>query len=88
MRNERGILVTDVEPLSPAEEAGFKNGALIVALDGEEMRSNQALETILLKADIGDTMNIEFYPHNSTRKRSTTLTVGEEPPDNQKDNDR
>lgn len=88
VRNERGILVTDVEQHSPAEEAGFKNGALIVALDGEEMRSNRALETIMLKAEIGDTMTIEFYPHNSTRKRSTTLTVGEEPPGKPKDTDR
>lgn len=80
VRNERGILVTDVEPDSPAEDAGFKNGALIVALDGEEMRSNQALETILLKAEIGDTLTIEYYPHNSSRKRTTTITVGEEPP--------
>ena len=88
VRNERGILVTDVEQLSPAEEAGFKNGALIVALDGEEMKSNQAFETVMLKAEIGDTMTIEFYPHNSSRKRSTTLTVGEEPPGKPKDTDR
>ena len=88
VRNERGILVTDVERLSPADDAGFKSGALIVALDGEEMKSNQAFETVMLKAEIGDTMNIEYYPHNSTRKRSTTLTVGEELPGKQKDNDR
>ena len=80
VRNEKGILVTDVERESPAEEAGFENGALIVAVDGEEMRSNQALETILLKAEIGDSITIEYYPHNSSRKRTTTLTVGEEPP--------
>jgi serine protease Do len=80
VRNERGILVTDVEPESPADDAGLKSGDLIVALDGEEMRLSQMLETILLKVEIDDTLTFEYYPHNATRKRTTTLTVGEEPP--------
>lgn len=80
VRNERGIVITEVEPGSPAAEAGLKGGALIVAVDGIEMRRNQELETILLKSEIGDTITLEYYPYRATRKRTTVLTIGEEPP--------
>jgi len=54
---------------------------LIVAVNGESMRQNSGLETLLLKSEIGDTITLEYYPFNSTRKQTTVLTVGEEPPE-------
>ncbi len=79
VRNERGIVLLDVEPESPAELAGLIQGALIVGVNEREVRRNQELEAILLKAEIGDTIQIEYYPYRSNRKRTTVLTVDEEP---------
>lgn len=78
IKAEEGILVREVEAESPALEAGIKAGALIVQVNGEELRSNRDFETLLLKAEIGDVIDIEYYPYGSNRRRSTMITVGEE----------
>ena len=78
IRAEEGILVTEVEAESPALEAGIKAGALIIQVNGEEMRASRAFETLLLKAEIGDVIDIEYYPYGSNRRRTASITVGEE----------
>ena len=78
IKADEGILVREVEAESPALEAGIKAGALIVQVNGEELRSNREFETLLLKAEIGDVIDIEYYPYGSNRRRSTMITVGEE----------
>jgi serine protease Do len=81
IKTEPGIVVFEVEADSPALEADIKPGALIVMVNGEEMRSNRDFETLLLKAQIGDVIDIEYYPFRSNRRRSATITVGEKMPD-------
>lgn len=81
VRREEGIVVFKVEADSPAREADIGIGALIVGVNGEEMRSNADFEILLLKAQIGDVIEIDYYPMRSNRLRSTSITVGEKIPD-------
>jgi serine protease Do len=79
IRNEVGILVVDIERGSPAADAALNRGDLIVGVNGEEMRDNSSFETLLLKADIDDRIEIEYYPYRENRRRNTVLVVGELP---------
>jgi len=81
IRRDHGIVVFKVEAASPALEADIGIGALIVQVNGEEMISNRDFETLLLKAEIGDVIDIDYYPRGSNRLRSTIITVGEKIPD-------
>jgi serine protease Do len=47
-----GVLVTGVEPLSPASRAGLRRGDVILAVQGKEVSSAEQFETVMKKADL------------------------------------
>lgn len=79
--NTRGAVILDVDPDSPADAADLGKGTLIVTVNGQDVRSSQDLEAVLIQAEIGDTVTIEYYSFKTTRKRTAELTIVEKPRD-------
>ncbi|TMW72034.1 S1C family serine protease [Alteribacter natronophilus] len=69
-----GIYVADTEPGSPAAEAGLREGDVITALDGEEMRDIHDLRKYLFtEKSIGDTVSVTFYREGTEETVEMTL---------------
>lgn len=54
-----GVIVTDVSPESPSQRAGFKEGDLIVEVNGEPIKDEQSLIEIIKMAKVGDVLNFK-----------------------------
>jgi serine protease Do len=58
----QGVVVTSVEPLSPADQAGLQDLDVIVAVDGEKIDNSIELRKYLFnKTSIGDTIKVKVY---------------------------
>lgn len=51
IEEEQGVVITEVEPGSPADEAGLRRGDVIIEVDKAEVRDTSALEELLDEAD-------------------------------------
>jgi serine protease Do len=54
-----GVIVTDVASGSPAEKAGFKEGDVIVEVNGEPVKDDQSLIELIQIAKVGDVLNFK-----------------------------
>ena len=59
LRVDRGAVVQDVAPLSPADEAGLIIGDVIVKLGGEDVRSTDDVSRIVEEREPGDELDLE-----------------------------
>jgi len=57
-RVEKGVLVADVIPDSPAEKAGIKPGDVIREVNGEPVQTPLDLKEIILKTEIGEKISL------------------------------
>ncbi|MEQ8716239.1 MAG: trypsin-like peptidase domain-containing protein [Acidimicrobiales bacterium] len=71
-----GALVTLVEPGTPADEAGLVIGDLIVAFDGEDVRSNNDLVAKVRLRVPGDTVEIVVMRDGAETTLTATLGTG------------
>jgi len=90
--NEGGLLIQQVEPGSPAAEAGLRGGTrtaiagvyqiriggdFIIAVDGNPVESNDALQRVLNRKRVGDTLELTVYRNGRTQR--VRVKVGEAP---------
>ncbi|CUT08619.1 serine protease Do, partial [Candidatus Kryptonium thompsonii] len=61
-----GVIVTDVSPGSPSQRAGFKEGDLIVEVNGEPIKDEQSLIEIIKTAKVGDVLNFKVIRDGKT----------------------
>jgi S1-C subfamily serine protease len=62
-----------VFPGSPAEEAGLREGDIIVAIDGEEITAETDLSMLIVPHSPGDTITLRVVRDNSAREVEVTL---------------
>ncbi|SDX85096.1 serine protease Do [Acetomicrobium thermoterrenum DSM 13490] len=77
LKVEKGAVVADVVPDSPADKAGIKRGFVITKVDGVEINDAQDLVFQIRKRMAGDKIKIEIA--TSSGKRSVTVTLEEIP---------
>jgi len=58
LARDHGIILADVEPDSPADEAGLKRRDVVVALDGQRMLSAAQLENHIFRRAAGDKLQL------------------------------
>lgn len=72
-----GVVLEQVEPMSPADRAKLKEYDVIVALDGVEIQDSHDLRKHLYtKKKIGDELEVTFY--RDGKKQTTKLTLAKQ----------
>jgi S1-C subfamily serine protease len=75
---EPGAMIVEVEPDSPADAAGLEAGDTIVAVDGEELATENTLADVIATHKPGDIVTLEVaQPGEETR--DVTVELGEHP---------
>src|SRR5690606_4633138 len=72
---QRGVLVTEVQKDSPAEQAGLKAGDVIVAVDGKPTRSSGELRSQISVHSVGERVTLGLL--RDGRERKVRVEVGE-----------
>jgi S1-C subfamily serine protease len=75
LRVDRGAVVTDVVPLSPADKAGLELGDVIVRLDGKDVTTSEAISEIVDGRDPGDEVEAEVVRAGRRERVTVTLTA-------------
>ncbi len=71
-----GIYVAGVEDGSAAQEAGIKEGDVIVAVNGNSTPSFALLQEAVAKCSPGDVVNVDFYRNGSKMQKKVTMRNG------------
>lgn len=69
LRQDWGVILSDVYPGGPADEAGLQVGDIILSLDGKAMENARQLEVNLYRKVIDSTVTLEVY------RKLTTLEI-------------
>jgi serine protease Do len=72
--DRRGALVSQVNPGSPADDAGFRRGDVIVRFDGQEVEEMQDLPSLVSVAPIGKNLKIEVL--RKGKKKTLQAKIG------------
>jgi serine protease Do len=77
LTRDSGIIVTEVQPDSPAAKAGIVANTIITKFDGVELSQDNSLVEQLLKHKVGETVKLTIVlPDTNTEKEvSVTLTA-------------
>jgi len=70
---QQGVLVTDVQPDSPAEEAGLKPGDVIVSVNNRSVNSSGQLRSQLSSHRVGDSVNLGLIREGKQLSRKVKL---------------
>jgi serine protease Do len=74
---DSGVVIIEVVPGSPADQAGFRKGDVIVEINGQEVTEVQEMTRILHASQIGQPLPIKYWRGNS--ESSTTVTPVQSP---------
>jgi len=73
----RGVLVTEVVKDSPADEAGLKNGDIILSFAGTEIKEQIDLPRAVASTPIGETVDVTILRNG--REHTVRVKVGKQP---------
>ncbi|MEO0155980.1 MAG: trypsin-like peptidase domain-containing protein [candidate division WOR-3 bacterium] len=76
---QRGVLVSNVEPNSPAYFSGIKEGDRIIMLNNEFINSTSAWDRISANTFVGDTLHIKLYRNKDSLDVSLVVKEFQEP---------
>jgi serine protease Do/serine protease DegQ len=76
LAGQDGIIVTRVEPNSPAQAAGLKDGDVLTRIGGRRIAALSDYDSQTAVLFIGDAVNIEYVREG--RRSTTTLEISEE----------
>jgi len=77
MARPRGVLMTVVNPDTPAEKAGLKEGDVILMVDGKDVNSISSLRNTISLAGVGTKVDLRIL--RDGRERGLGVTLGEMP---------
>lgn len=69
-----GVIVTDIQQGSDAEEAGLEKNDIITKLDGKQIKNSAHLKFLLYKHNIGDTLKVTVYRDGKEKDLILKLT--------------
>ncbi len=72
--SEKGVLVTGVDPESPAAEAGIRRGSIILEVDGLQVNNIQELRSVINEHEPGDILLLSVLNCDTPEDVSVTLS--------------
>jgi serine protease Do len=69
---EKGALVAQVEPGSPADKAGAKPGDVIIAVTGQNVQGSKDVQRVILGKKIGDKVEVDVWRDGNKVRLSPT----------------
>ncbi len=75
LSRERGVLIAQIEPDSPAQTAGLQPGDIITAIDGQRVRTVESVVNRLGLVRLGQAINVRVV--RDSREFDVTATVAE-----------
>lgn len=75
LSRDRGVLLADVLPGSPAARAGLKPGDFVMSFDGKAMENGRQLQVSLYRKFVGDLVTLEVQRGSETLK--VPVAIGE-----------
>jgi S1-C subfamily serine protease len=72
-------MIVEVEPDSPADEAGLEAGDIVVAVDGQELDSENTLADLIAAHEPGDTVTLQIEEPGDEEPSEVTVELGEHP---------
>jgi serine protease Do len=76
---DRGVVLGDVLPGSPADRAGLRAGDLVLALDGKPMENGRQLQVGLYRRAVGDVVSLEILRDGQTMKHQVAVAERMDP---------
>lgn len=76
---DSGAVVREVEPDTPASEAGIVEGDVITSINGQQIDNEHPLINELFKYEVGETIDIEVYRPSEDETLTMQLTLAERP---------
>ncbi len=73
IRDNRGAIVSSVEPDSPAEAAGLKAGDVIIAINGENLRNSADLRNRIGLVPVGEYVKVTILRNGNRLEKSVTI---------------
>lgn len=74
-----GVLVSDVQDNSPAKEAGFERGDIVVDYDGKSIRDVNHLRNTVAQTEINKKIKVKVL--RDGKEKDLTVKIGEQPAD-------
>ena len=71
------VLVRTVSPNTPASQAGFQTGDILVAVDGANIENGQTLGGLIQNKQVGE--QVQFMVHRGSQTLTLTATLEERP---------
>ena len=75
---DKGVVLTQVSPNSPADQAGLEQWDVIVGVDGKEINTADELVQVIRSSQIGQSLKITYWRGDSQNTTEAVLT--ESPP--------
>jgi serine protease Do len=73
LSRDRGAILADVLPGSPAEKAGLRAGDVVLSLDTKPIENGRQLQVNLYRRSAGDSVQLEIARNNYVSKVSVTV---------------
>ena len=77
--SDEGVVITDVRPGSPAEQAGLEIGDVVVAFNGAPVATDFEMVNAIHEAQPGGTVELVSSRDNRTRPPEATRVEGARP---------
>jgi len=83
LEQAEGAMVAEVQPDTPAAQAGLRSGDVILALDGQAVSGPEALSSLVASLEPGDRVGLEVWRSDEAVDLTVTLAAlpGSEAPD-------
>ncbi|MCB0308170.1 MAG: DegQ family serine endoprotease [Bdellovibrionales bacterium] len=73
LKNRQGALVADIQKNSPAEKAGFKQGDVIIEVEGKQIRDSNELPLFIANQPVGKKVTVTVIRNGKTIKLHPVL---------------
>ena len=79
LQTDRGAIIADVAPGSPAAHAGLRSGDLVLALDGKRIENGRQLHVGIYRRSVGETVTLEILRDDLAFKVPVSIAERHDP---------